>query len=101
MSRQDYLFGKFGNAASTVYGRITALAAKAALISILIRSNARQIAARHIAIYGAAAVGSDLSDAFLGPTSSDGRDLGDEVELSEIAREQGVNIPPEILVDPP
>ena len=25
----------------------------------------------------------------------DGRDLGDEVELNEIAREQGVNIPPE------
>ena len=30
----------------------------------------------------------------------DGRDLGDEVELNEIAREQGVNIPPENLVDP-
>ena len=30
----------------------------------------------------------------------DGRDLGDEVELGEIASEQGVNISPESLTNP-
>jgi len=45
-------------------------------------------------------MGSDLSDAFFRAYFIDGRDLGDELELSEIAREQGVNIPPENLVDP-
>ena len=48
----------------------------------------------------AAAMGSDLSDAFFRAYFIDGRDLGDEMELNEIAREQGVNIPPENLVDP-
>ena len=45
-------------------------------------------------------MGSDLSDAFFRAYFIDGRDLGDEVELNEIASEQGVDILPEKLVDP-
>ena len=42
----------------------------------------------------------DLSDAFFRAYFIDGRDLGDEMELNEIAREQGVNIPAESLMNP-
>ena len=45
-------------------------------------------------------MGSDLSDAFFRAYFIDGRDLGDDEELREIAREQGVYISPESLVDP-
>ena len=54
----------------------------------------------HRYLLAAAAMGNDLSDAFFRAYFIDGRDLGDEVELNEIAREQGVDIPPEKLVDP-
>ena len=51
MSRQAYLLANLAMRRALYTAGLQALAAKAALISILIRSKERQIAARHIAIY--------------------------------------------------
>ena len=101
MSRQAYLLGKFGNAASAVYSRI-ASAGRQSGIDFNFDQIKRTPDSRktHRYLLAAAAMGSDLSDAFFRAYFIDGRDLGDEAELNEIACEQGVNIPPESLVDP-
>ena len=101
MSRQAYLVGKFGNAASAVYSRIASAGRQSGINFNFDRikhtPDSRQT---HRYLLAAAAMGSDLSDAFFRAYFIDGRDLGDEMELNEIAREQGVNIPPENLVNP-
>ena len=101
MNRQAYLIGKFGNEASSVYSRISS-AGRQSGIDFNFDQIKRTPDSRktHRYLLAAAAMGSDLSDAFFRAYFIDGRDLGDEVELDEIAREQGVNIPPENLVDP-
>ena len=101
MSRQAYLMGKFGNAASAVYSRIASAGRHSGIDFNFDRikrtPDSRQT---HRYLLAAAAMGSDLSDAFFRAYFIDGRDLGDEMELNEIAREQGVDIPPENLVNP-
>jgi predicted DsbA family dithiol-disulfide isomerase len=101
MSRQAYLVGKFGNAATAVYSRIASAGHQSGINFNFDRikrtPDSRQT---HRYLMAAAAMGSDLSDAFFRAYFIDGRDLGDEMELNEIAREQGVNIPPENLVNP-
>ena len=101
MSRQAYLTGKFGNAASAVYSRIASAGHQSGIDfnfdKIKRTPNSHKT---HRYLLAAAAMGNDLSNAFFRAYFIDGRDLGDEVELNEIAREQGVNIPPENLVDP-
>ena len=101
MSRQAYLVGKFGNAASAVYSRIASAGRQSGINFNFDRikrtPDSRQT---HRYLLAAAAMGSDLSDAFFRAYFIDGRDLGDEMELNEIAREQGVNIPPGNLADP-
>jgi predicted DsbA family dithiol-disulfide isomerase len=101
MSRQAYLMGKFGNSANAVYSRI-ANAGHQSGIDFNFDQIKRTPDSRktHRYLLAAAAIGCDLSDAFFKAYFIDGRDLGDEQELNEIAREQGVNIPPENLVDP-
>ena len=101
MSRQAYLMGKFGKAANAVYGRI-ASAGRQSGIDFNFDQIKRTPDSRktHRYLLAAAAMGSDLSDAFFRAYFIDGRDLGDEMELNEIAREQGVSIPPESLVNP-
>ena len=101
MSRQAYLMGKFGNGASTVYSRI-AIAGRQSGIDFNFDQIKRTPDSRkaHRYLLAAAAMGIDLSNSFFRAYFIDGRDLGDEVELNEIAREQGVNIPPENLDDP-
>ena len=101
MSRQAYLVGKFGNAANAVYSRIASAGRQSGINFNFDRikrtPDSRQT---HRYLLAAAAMGSDLSDAFFRAYFIDGRDLGDEMELNEITREQGVNIPPENLVKP-
>ena len=101
MSRQAYLMGKFGNAARAVYSRIASAGCQSGIDfnfdQIKRTPDSRKT---HRYLLAAAAMGSDLSDAFFRAYFIDGRDLGDEVVLNEIACEQGVNIPPENLVDP-
>tara|TARA_B100001057_G_C22595799_1_gene850786 strand:- start:64 stop:744 length:681 start_codon:yes stop_codon:yes gene_type:complete len=101
MSRQSYLMGKFGNSASAVYRRI-ASAGRQSGINFNFDQIKRTPDSRktHRYLLAAAAMGIDLSDAFFKAYFIDGRDLGDEVELNEIAREQGVNISHETLIDP-
>ena len=101
MSRQAYVTGKFGNAASAVYSRI-ASAGRQSGIDFNFDQIKRTPDSRktHRYLLAAAAMGSDLSDPFFRAYFIDGRDLGDETELNEIALEHGVNIPPENLVDP-
>ncbi len=101
MSRQAYLMGKFGNAASSVYRRI-ASAGRQSGIDFNFDQIKRTPDSRktHRYLLAAAAMGIDLIDPFFKAYFIDGRDLGDEVELNEIAREQGVNFAPENLVDP-
>ncbi len=101
MSRQAYLMGKFGNTASTVYSRIASAGRQSGINFNFDRIKRTPDSRKtHRYLLAAAALGSDLSDAFFRAYFIDGRDLGDEVELNEIAREQGVNIPREKLVDP-
>ena len=101
MSRQAYLVGKFGNAASAVYSRIASAGRQSGINFNFDRIKRTPDSRKtHRYLLAAAAMGSDLSDAFFRAYFIDGRDLGDELELSAIAREQGVNIPPENLVNP-
>ena len=101
MSRQAYLMGKFGNAANAVYSRIASAGRQSGIDfnfdQIKRTPNSRKT---HRYLLAAAAMGFDLSDAFFKAYFIDGRDLGNEVELNTIAREQGVNVPPENLADP-
>ena len=101
MSRQNYLMCKFGNSANAVYGRIARAGRQSGIDFNFDRikrtPNSRKT---HRYLLAAAAMGSDLSDAFFRAYFIDGRDLGDDEELREIAREQGVYISPESLVDP-
>jgi predicted DsbA family dithiol-disulfide isomerase len=101
MSRQAYLMGKFGNSASSVYNRI-ASAGRQSGIDFNFERIKRTPDSRktHRYLLAAAAMGYDLSDAFFRAYFIDGRDIGDEVELNEIACEHGVNIPPKSLADP-
>ena len=100
-NRQAYLLGKFGNSASVVYDKI-AKAGRQSGIDFNFDRIKRTPDSRktHRYLLAAAAMGSDLIDAFFRAYFIDGRDIGDEAELDEIAREQGVNIPPKNLVDP-
>ena len=93
MNRQDYLTGKFGNAASEIYGRI-ATAGKESGIEFNFDQIQRTPDSRktHRYLLAAAEIGKDLSDAFFKAYFIDGRDLGDEKELKKIARQQGVDI---------
>ncbi len=101
MSRQAYLLGKFGNSASAVYSRIASAGRESGINFNFDRIKRTPDSRKtHRYLLAAAAMGSDLSDAFFRAYFIDGRDLGDEMELNKIAREQGVNIPPESLVDP-
>ena len=93
MNRQDYLTGKFGNAANEIYGRI-ASAGKESGIEFNFDQIQRTPDSRktHRYLIAAAEIGKDLSDAFFKAYFIDGRDLGDEKELKKIARQQGVDI---------
>ena len=98
MDRKAYIMGKFGNNANAVYNRIAAAGHESG-----INFNFGQIKRTpdsrktHRYLLAAAAMGKDLSNTFFKAYFIDGRDLGDEKELKNIAYEQGVDISPEYL----
>ena len=98
MNRQDYIMGKFGNAANEVYSRIAAAGQESGIAfnfdKIKRTPDSRKI---HRYLLAAADIGKDLSDAFFKAYFIDGRDLGDEKELEKIAHEQDVNISTNLL----
>ncbi len=101
MSRQAYLMGKFGNSASAVYNRIASAGRQSGIDFNFDRIKRTPDSRKtHRYLLAAAAMGYDLSDAFFRAYFIDGRDIGDEVELNEIACEHGVNIPPKSLANP-
>ncbi len=100
MDRQAYLVGKFGDAASSVYGRI----AEAGLDSGITFNfdgikRTPNSSNTHRYLLAAAAQGHDLSDAFFIAYFLDGRDLDDPVVLAAIATEQNIAISPDVLTD--
>ena len=98
INRQDYITGKFGNAANEVYSRIAAAGQESGIAfnfdQIKRTPDSRKI---HRYLLAAADIGKDLSDAFFKAYFIDGRDLGDQKELEKIAREQDVNISADLL----
>ena len=101
MNRQAYMRGKFGSAAQTVYNKIAAAGQQSGINFNFDRiKNTPDSRNTHRYLLAAAAINKDLSEAFFEAYFLDGRDLSDETELENIAREQGVIIPPENLNDP-
>ena len=101
IDRQAYLVGKFGNAAKAVYGRI-AEAGLGSGIDFNFDGIKRTPDSRktHRYLLVAAAQGHDLSNAFFKAYFIDGRDIGDDDELTKIAHEQEFTIDPASLADP-
>ena len=86
------------NSASAVYSRITSAGHQSGINFNFDRIKRTPDSRKtHRYLLAAAALGSDLSDAFFKAYFIDGRDLGDNAELNKIANEQGVNIPAESL----
>ncbi len=100
MSRKTYLMRKFGNTAHAVYGRIEEAGRQSGIDFNFEKIKRTPDSLKtHRYLLAATGIGKDLSDAFFKAYFIDGRDLGDEKELDEIAREQGVNIPLDSLSD--
>ena len=93
MDRQAYVMGKFGNAADAVYSKIAAAGLESGIDfnfdQIKRTPDSRKT---HRYLLAAADIGKDLSDPFFKAYFIDGRDLGDDKELTKIASEQGVDI---------
>jgi predicted DsbA family dithiol-disulfide isomerase len=101
MDRQAYLHGKFGNAANAVYGRIAAAGLDSGItfnFDLIKRTpDSRKI---HRYLLAAMAEGHDLSEAFFTAYFIDGKDLGDERVLADIANNYGIKISADVLTDP-
>jgi len=101
MDRQAYLRGKFGNAASAVYGRIAAAGLDSGISFNFDRIKRTPDSRKtHRYLLAAAAAGHDLSEAFFTAYFIDGKDLGDLDVLAEIARNEGAELSAEMLADP-
>ena len=101
MTRHAYMMRKFGNATNAIVGRISSAGHQSGIdFNFDLIKRTPDSRKTHRYILAAAAIGCDLSDAFFKAYFIDGRDLGDEAELNEIALEQGVNIPEKNLADP-
>ena len=100
MDRQAYLLGKFGHAASAIYGRIAAAGIDSG-ISFNFDAIKRTPDSRraHRFILAAAAAGVDLSDILFKAYFLDGVDIGNPNALASLASAAGLDLPAETATD--
>ena len=100
MDRQAYLLGKFGHAASAVYGRIAAAGIDSG-ISFNFDAIKRTPDSRraHRFILAAAAAGVDLSEILFKAYFLDGVDIGNPNALASLASAAGLDLPAETATD--
>ena len=100
MDRQAYLLGKFGHAASAVYGRIAAAGIDSG-ISFNFDAIKRTPDSRraHRFILAAAAAGVDLSEILFKAYFLDGVDIGNPNALASLASAAGLDLPAETAKD--
>ena len=100
MDRQAYLLGKFGHAASAVYGRIAAAGIDSGLSfnfdAIKRTPDSRRA---HRFILAAAAAGVDLSEILFKAYFLDGVDIGNPNALASLASAAGLDLPAETATD--
>ena len=100
MDRQAYLLGKFGHAASAVYGRIAAAGIDSGISfnfdAIKRTPNSRRA---HRFILAAAAAGVDLSEILFKAYFLDGVDIGNPNALASLASAAGLDLPAETATD--
>ena len=100
MDRQAYLLGKFGHAASAVYGRIAAAGIDSG-ISFNFDAIKRTPDSRraHRFILAAAAAGVDLSEILFKAYFLDGVDIGNPNALTSLASAAGLDLPADTATD--
>lgn len=100
MDRQAYLLGKFGHAASAVYGRIAAVGIDSG-ISFNFDAIKRTPDSRraHRFILAGATKGVDLSEILFKAYFLDGVDIGNPKALASLASTAGLDLPAETATD--
>ena len=100
MDRQAYLLGKFGHAASAVYGRIAAAGIDSG-ISFNFDAIKRTPDSRraHRFILAAAAAGVDLSETLFKAYFLEGMDIGNPDALASLANAAGLDLPADSATD--